>query len=206
MQEANDTRDVSFPALQITNVVASFSLGVHFSRSDMHNIVNLLPGSEYKEDEFKALITKGMFEGNKISMNLFRTGNVIVIGKTPTQLFNASVKLVKRLRSGLYMPKMQRFRICNCVQSGQMDFEVDLALLEMRHRKNAQKRESFPGLQYRLESLRLGALYNVSLTIFSTGKIIIRSKRFDKEFTEKILAYMVPILAYNRKKQGGGAR
>lgn len=192
-------RALGVPVPDIDNVVASFYLGVRFTEAQIVHLRDVVfPGSTYKTTKFAALVLSGLQDGLKISFQIFKTGNVLLHGKSVHQIHRVSCRIVRRIRRFGHTPSLVRFRICNVVQSTQLPFEVNLDVLSYTHSKYVNYvKDQFPGLTYRLES-RHGSQVSASLTLFPTGRILIRSRNSDKDFIYRIFSCLMPHFKANR--------
>lgn len=189
------------PETKVDNVVANFHLGVQFTDGDMKRLESqVFPGSENKNHRFKGIRLRGEDGGKGIVLTIYKTGSVLLLGKSIDQIYSVSERLVRRLRSFGYLVSLVRLRVCNVVLSAQLPFEIDLKLFAFKHSKYAvYNPDDFPGLCYRLAS-RHGL--RVSLTVYATGKIVIRSKRHDEAHINEVLSCLVPHFYDNRPRLG----
>lgn len=192
-------RALGVPVPDVDNVVASFYLGVRFTEKEIERLRDVaFPGSTYKTKKFSALVLSGLQDGLKISFQIFKTGNVLLHGKSVKQIHRVSCRIVRRIRRFGHTPSLIRFRICNVVQSTQLPFSVNLDVLSYTHSKYVNYvKDDFPGLTYRLES-RHGSHVSASLTLFPTGRILIRSRNSDKDFIHQIFSCLMPHFKANQ--------
>lgn len=155
----------------IQNIVSTVNLGC---KLDLQQIAWKGRNTEYIPNRFAAVIMRLM--DPKTTALVFGSGKMVVTGaKSPEESNLASRKYARIIEKIGFPVKFRDFSIQNIVGSCDVKFAIHLERLEQKHKKFVQyEPELFPGLIYRMASLKIVFL------IFVSGKIVITGAKEER--------------------------
>lgn len=168
---ANVTRRV---LLTLHNLLVSVSLG---TRLNLHFLSNVLRNSEYIAQHMPCILVR--FLSGSITAMIFQTGKIIMTGATTEYQARIISRQLARLIQRLGHPDVtyQRFVILSYNASCDMGITFNRAkLIQQFPQTNptgGAEQQTFAAVHHQIPSLR------ITLLIFTTGKIIIRSRQLD---------------------------
>jgi transcription initiation factor TFIID TATA-box-binding protein len=149
--------------INIENVVATAALHQNI---DLHTIVRIFPGVEYRPEQFPGLVYR--LRKPKTTTLIFTSGKMVCTGaKSERQSRKAVMKVVDELkRSGIVIRGEPEIQIQNMVASVGLGGHVDLEKSTYLLKRTMYEPEQFPGLIYRMDDPK------VVILIFSSGKLV----------------------------------
>src|SRR5438093_7527730 len=147
--------------INIENVVASATLK---QRIDLNAIVRVLPGVEYRPEQFPGLVYR--LKKPKTATLIFSSGKMVCTGsKSERQARKAVLKVVDQLkRDGIVIIGRPEIVIQNIVASCGLGGRIDLEKAVFGLTKTMYEPEQFPGLIYRMDDPK------VVMLVFALGK------------------------------------
>jgi len=163
--------------VSVQNVVASASLK---QRLDLDSIVRVLPGVEYRPEQFPGLVYK--IKKPKAALLMFSTGKMICTGAISERMAKRAVmKAVEELkRNGIVIVGKPEIQIQNIVASGDLVGQIDLEKTTYALKKTIYEPEQFPGLIYRMDSPKTVML------LFTSGKFVCTGARSESQVHEAV--------------------
>ena len=163
--------------VSIQNVVASASLK---QRLDLDSIVRIIPGVEYRPEQFPGLVYK--IKKPKAALLMFSTGKMVCTGATSERLAKRAVmRVVDDLkRNGIVIVEKPDIQIQNIVASGDLIGTIDLEKTTYALKKTIYEPEQFPGLIYRMDSPRTVML------LFTSGKFVCTGAKSESQVYEAV--------------------
>ena len=163
--------------VSVQNVVASASLK---QRLDLDSVLKVLPGVEYKPEQFPGLVYK--LKKPRAAILMFSTGKMICTGARSERLAKRAVmKAVEELkRNGIVILAKPDIQVQNIVASGDLYGEIDLEKTTYALKKTIYEPEQFPGLIYRMDEPRTVML------LFTSGKFVCTGARSESQVYEAV--------------------
>ena len=149
--------------INIENVVATATLHQNI---DLHSIVRLFPGVEYRPEQFPGLVYH--LHKPKATTLIFSSGKMVCTGaKSERQAHKAVMKVVDELkRNGIVILSKPEIQIQNIVASVGLGGHIDLEKSTYSLKRTMYEPEQFPGLIYRMDDPK------VVILVFSSGKLV----------------------------------
>jgi len=163
--------------VSVQNVVASASLK---QRLDLDSILRVLPGVEYRPEQFPGLVYK--LKKPKAALLMFSTGKMICTGARSERLAKRAVmKAVEELkRNGIVIVAKPEIQVQNIVASGDLFGTIDLEKTTYALKKTIYEPEQFPGLIYRMDNPKTVML------LFASGKFVCTGARSESQVYEAV--------------------
>jgi transcription initiation factor TFIID TATA-box-binding protein len=158
--------------INIENVVAT---GTVHQNIDLHAIVRIFPGVEYRPEQFPGLVYH--LRKPKATTLIFTSGKMVCTGaKSERQSRKAVMKVVDELkRSGIVILSKPEIQIQNIVASVGLGGHIDLEKVTYSLKRTMYEPEQFPGLIYRMDDPR------VVILIFASGKLVCTGAKKETE-------------------------
>jgi transcription initiation factor TFIID TATA-box-binding protein len=158
--------------INIENVVATATLNQNI---DLHSIVRIFPGVEYRPEQFPGLVYR--LRKPKTTALIFGSGKMVCTGAKSERLAREGVtKVVDELkRNGIVILRKPEIQIQNIVASVGLGGHIDLEKSTYSLRRTMYEPEQFPGLIYRMDDPK------VVILIFSTGKLVCTGAKKETE-------------------------
>jgi len=149
--------------INVENVVASATLKQNI---DLNAIVRILPGVEYRPEQFPGLIYR--LRKPKTATLVFSSGKMVCAGaKSERQAKKAVIKVIDDLkRNGIVIVGNPEIQIQNIVASADLGGHIDLEKTTYSLKRTMYEPEQFPGLVYRMDEPK------VVMLLFSSGKLV----------------------------------
>jgi len=137
--------------INIQNIVAIATLN---QKVDLNAVVKGYPSVEYRPEQFPGLVFR--LKRPKTGTLIFSSGKMVCTGaKSGKESRSAIMKVVKELKKcGIIILSKPDFKVVNIVASASLGGKVDLEKTVVTIRKTMYEPEQFPGLIYRMTSLR----------------------------------------------------
>jgi len=163
--------------VSVQNVVASASLK---QRLDLESIVRVIPGVEYRPEQFPGLVYK--LKKPKAAILMFSTGKMVCTGARSERLAKRAVmRVVEDLkRNGIVIVGKPEIQVQNIVASGNLFGQIDLEKTTYALKKTIYEPEQFPGLIYRMDNPRSVML------LFTSGKFVCTGARSESQVYEAV--------------------
>jgi transcription initiation factor TFIID TATA-box-binding protein len=160
------------PIINIQNVVATASLGQNF---DLHSIVRVIPGVEYRPEQFPGLVYR--LKKPKTATLIFSSGKMVCTGaKSERQCKKAVMKVLEDLKkSGIVITGKPDIKIQNIVASVGLGGTIDLEKTTYSLERTMYEPEQFPGLIYRMNDPK------VVILLFTSGNLVITGAKKEEE-------------------------
>jgi len=158
--------------INIENVVAT---GTVHQNIDLHTIVRIFPGVEYRPEQFPGLVYH--LRKPKATTLIFASGKMVCTGaKSERQSRKAVMKVVDDLkRSGIVILSKPEIQIQNIVASVGLGGHIDLEKVTYSLKRTMYEPEQFPGLIYRMDDPK------VVILIFASGKLVCTGAKKETE-------------------------
>jgi transcription initiation factor TFIID TATA-box-binding protein len=158
--------------INIENVVATATVNQNI---DLHSIVRIFPGVEYRPEQFPGLVYR--LRKPKTTTLIFGSGKMVCTGaKSERQARTAVTKVVDELkRNGIVILRKPEIQVQNIVASAGLGGHIDLEKSTYSLRRTMYEPEQFPGLIYRMDDPKTVIL------IFSTGKLVCTGAKKEAE-------------------------
>ena len=149
--------------INIENVVAT---GTVHQNIDLHTIVRIFPGVEYRPEQFPGLVYR--LKKPKTTTLIFGSGKMVCTGaKSERQARKGIMRVVDELkRNGIVILSKPEIQVQNIVASVGLGGYIDLEKLTYSLKRTMYEPEQFPGLIYRMDDPK------VVFLVFSSGKLV----------------------------------
>ncbi len=158
--------------VQIVNIVVSSSLEHDIP---LEKMAATLSNTEYNPEQFPGLVMR--IKEPKTSALIFSSGKIVCTGaKTLEEVRESINKIIKSLEKiKIKITIEPEINIQNMVASGEIGMDLNLNQLAMKLDNTEYEPEQFPGLVYKIPSLK------ATFLLFSNGKIVCTGTKSEKE-------------------------
>jgi transcription initiation factor TFIID TATA-box-binding protein len=158
--------------VQIVNIVVSSSLEHDIP---LEKMAATLSNTEYNPEQFPGLVMR--IKEPKTSALIFSSGKIVCTGAKNLEEVRESInKIIKSLEKiKIKITIEPEINIQNMVASGEIGMDLNLNQLAMKLDNTEYEPEQFPGLVYKIPSLK------ATFLLFSNGKIVCTGTKSEKE-------------------------
>lgn len=158
--------------VKIVNIVVSSSLEHDIP---LEKMAATLSNTEYNPEQFPGLVMR--IKEPKTSALIFSSGKIVCTGaKNLGEVRESINKIIKSLEKiKIKIIVEPEINIQNMVASGEIGMDLNLNQLAMKLENTEYEPEQFPGLVYKIPSLK------ATFLLFSNGKIVCTGTKSEKE-------------------------